>query len=127
LMRPFETHQTAVVSRKILSSDSLWIRAEMLRDVEIALTGSLPCIHEIDPVSGEHSTSEAAPEGSANYVHTGTLTRLSEESDAKLQTQVFDPIDMWISEVDVSVALNQAGQNGWYSQSKKIGGMCSVS
>ncbi len=74
----------------------------MLRDVESTLTGSLPCIHEIDPVTGEHTTQEAAPEGAANYVHTGTLTRLSEESDAKLQTQVFDPIDKWISEVDVS-------------------------
>ena len=74
----------------------------MLRDVETTLTGPLPCIHEIDPVSGEHTTSEAAPEGSANYVHTGTLTRLAEESDAKLETQVFNPIDKWISEVDVS-------------------------
>ena len=74
----------------------------MLRDVETTLTGPLPCIHEIDPVSGEHTTSEAAPEGSANYVHTGTLTRLAEESDAQLETQVFNPIDKWISEVDVS-------------------------
>lgn len=75
----------------------------MFRDVEATLTGSLPCIHEIDPVSGEHSTMEAAPEGAANYVHTGTLTRMSEENDIKIQHQVFDPIDKWISEVDVSL------------------------
>ncbi len=78
----------------------IWL-AEMFRDVEATLTGSLPCIHEIDPVTGEHSTSEAAPEGAANYVHTGTLTRMSEENDIKIQHQVFDPIDKWISEVDV--------------------------
>lgn len=73
----------------------------MFKDVEATLTGGLPCIHEIDPVTGEHSTSEAAPEGAANYVHTGTLTRMSEENDIKIQHQVFDPIDKWISEVDV--------------------------
>lgn len=78
------------------------VPVEMFRDVEATLTGSLPCIHEIDPVTGEHSTSEAAPEGAANYVHTGTLTRMSEENDVKIQRQVFDPIDKWISEVDVS-------------------------
>ena len=77
------------------------VPAEMLRDVEVTLTGALPCIHEIDPINGEHTTSEAAPEGAANYVHTGTLTRLSEEQDAKIQTQVFNPVDKWISEVDV--------------------------
>lgn len=76
--------------------------AEMFRDVEVILTGSLPCVHEIDPVTGEHSTAEAAPEGAANYVHQGTLTRMSEENDVKIQHQVFDPIDRWISEVDVS-------------------------
>lgn len=75
----------------------------MLKDVEATLTGPLPCIHEFDPVTGEHTTQEAAPEGAANYVHTGTLTRLSEEQDAKMQTQVFQPVDKWISEVDVSL------------------------
>ena len=78
----------------------------MFRDVESTLTGGLPCIHEIDPVTGEHTTSEAAPEGAANYVHTGTLTRMSEENDVKIQHQVFDPIDKWISEVDVSVQFS---------------------
>ena len=48
---------------------------------------------------------EAAPEGAANYVHTGTLTRMSEENDIKIQHQVFDPIDKWISEVDVSQSV----------------------
>jgi hypothetical protein len=88
-----------IIRRRI--SEANHARTKMLRDVESTLTGSLPCIHEIDPVTGEHTTQEAAPEGAANYVHTGTLTRLSEESDAKLQTQVFDPIDKWISEVDL--------------------------
>ena len=72
------------------------IPAEMLRDVETALTGPLPCIHEIDPVSGEHTTSEAAPEEKGvetNYVRAGTLTRLSEEQDAKMQEHVFAPVD----------------------------------
>lgn len=75
----------------------------MLKEVERTLTGSLPRIHEIDPVTGEHHTSEAAAEGhEGDYVHTGTLTRLTDENDIKVQTQVFDPIDKWISEVDVS-------------------------
>jgi len=88
-----------IIRRRI--SESNHARTKMLRDVEATLVGPLPCIHEIDPVTGEHTTAEAAPEGAANYVHTGTLTRLSEESDAKFQTQVFDPIDKWISEVDL--------------------------
>ena len=75
----------------------------MFKDVEKTLTGSLPRIHEIDAITGEHHTSEAAPEGqNADYVHTGTLTRLVDENDIKVETQVFNPIDKWISEVDVS-------------------------
>ena len=79
----------------------------MLKDVEKTLTGALPRIHEIDPVTGEHHTSEAAPEGhDADYVHTGTLTRIIDDNDIKVQNQVYAPIDKWISEVDVSSHLS---------------------
>ena len=81
----------------------------MLRDIETTLTGPLPCIHEIDPVSGEHTTSEAAPEekGETNYVRVGTLTRLSEEQDAKLQEYVFAPVDRCNSSCTMLSACGQ--------------------
>jgi hypothetical protein len=76
-------------------------RDKMFRDVESTLIGPLPCIHEIDPVSGEHTTSEAAPEQANDNVHQGTLVRICEEQDKKIEAQVLTPIDKWISEVDL--------------------------
>ena len=83
----------------------------MLRDIEKTLTGSLPRVHEIDPVTGEHDTTEAAPEEyetGGDYVHSGTLTRLADENEIRVQQQVFAPIDKWISEVDVSLPSDAA-------------------
>jgi hypothetical protein len=89
-----------IIRRRIQESHTA--RTKMFKDVEKTLTGSLPRIHEIDAITGEHHTSEAAPEGqNADYVHTGTLTRLVDENDIKVETQVFNPIDKWISEVDL--------------------------
>lgn len=76
-------------------------RAKLFRDVEDVLTGPLPRVHEIDPVTGDHTTTEVAPPAAANLVHQGTLNRITEEQEAKAQSQVYQPLDKWISEVDL--------------------------
>jgi hypothetical protein len=76
-------------------------RGKLFRDVEDVLTGPLPRVHEIDPVTGEHTTVEPPLEGAANLVHQGTLNRITEEQEAKAQSQVYQPLEKWISEVDL--------------------------